>query len=333
MNHIEYHERRSIERYLKKKRGIRFIARALDRSPSTISEEINVGSSNGTYQADKAETKAKLRRKQSKQKCLKVALDAPLKEYVTAKLRDDQSPEGIAGRLKYIDTHIPYANKHAIYAFVSSSHGGPLEHHLYHKRVKKKGGPKRGTKPHSDQTKISIEKRPQPANDRLEFGHFEGDFIESGKGGTGSLLVLVERQTRYPFIIYTEDKTTLTINDLIAGALSTIPVKSITLDNDISFQKHEALSALVKAVVYFTHPYTSSDKGTVENRNGRIREFVPKGCDISTIPISVITKAEQHLRTRFMKCLGFYTPQERWEQALAKACAKIKKTTPVAVRH
>jgi IS30 family transposase len=281
----------------------------------------------GIYQADQAAAQAQKRRRAAKQKCLKVAMNSVLKAYVTTQLTDNQSPEGIAGRIKHIDTHIPYASTNAIYAFIRSSHGGPLEHHLYRKRVKRKGGSKRGTKPAGDATKISIETRPSKANERLEFGHFEGDFIESGKDGSGSLLVLVERQTRYPFIIYTDDKTTLTVNMLIATTLKDVPVKSITLDNDLSFQKHEALSALVGAVVYFTHPYTSSDKGTVENRNGRIREFVPKGCDISTIPKEVIAKAAQHLRTRFMKCLGFRTPQECWDAALLVHGVNVKKST------
>jgi IS30 family transposase len=334
MKHLEYCERRSIERFLMKDMSIRGIAQALNRSPSTICEEKKLGSVRGVYRADKAQNKAELRRKQSKQQCLKVAMDPVLKAYVTEQLKDDQSPEAISGRIREIDIHIPYANKHAIYAFVKSSHGGPLEHHLYRKRVQRKGGPKRGSIKGSDLTKVSIERRPEKANNRTEFGHFEGDFIESGRDGIGSLLVLVERKTRYPFLIYTQDKTTLTINKLIAGCLRDIPVKSITLDNDISFQKHEALSELIEATVYFTHPYTSSDKGTVENRNGRIREFVPKRCDISRVPLSIIKYAEEHLRTRFMKCLGFQSPEEAWGVELLNASyATIKKTTAVAVAN
>jgi len=334
MKHLEYCERRSIERFINKGKGVRYIGRALSRSPGSISEEIRQGSVKGIYRADRAQQKAKLRRKQAKQKCLKVAMNPVLKEYVTKQIKDEQSPEGISGRIREIDTHVPYASHKAIYNFLDSSHGGPLEHHLYRKRVKRKGGRKRGSKPTSDKTKVSLKKRPKKANNRTEFGHFEGDFIESGKDGIGSLLVLVERKTRYPFIIYTEDKTTLTINELIVDCLKDIPVKSITLDNDISFQKHEALSELLEATVYFTHPYTSSDKGTVENRNGRIREFVPKRCDISQIPISVIKRAEKHLRTRFMKCLKFRTPEEAWAGELLKiSCVKMKKTTQVAVRN
>jgi transposase, IS30 family len=330
MNHLEYCERRSIERFLRKEMGVRAIARALNRSPSTISAEIVLGRVRGTYRADRAEKKAVLRRKQSKQQCLKVAMDPVLKAYVTRELEHDQSPEGISGRLKHLDTHIPYASTKAIYNFIDSSHGGPLEHHLYRKRVKQRGGRKRGSTTVSDTTKISIIDRPIHIQNREEFGHFEGDFIESGKDGYGSLLVLVERKTRYPFLIYTEDKTTLTINQLIAGCLKDVPVLSLTLDNDISFQKHEALSLLIEATVYFTRPYTSSDKGTVENRNGRIREFVPKRCDISQVPTEMILHAQHMLRTRYMKCLRYRTPQEMWNEEMEKpSCVTILKKTRV----
>jgi transposase, IS30 family len=333
MNHLEYCERRSIERFLAKALGVRGIARALNRSPSTISDEIRHGSIRGVYRADRAQKKAELRRKQSKQQCLKVAMDPILKAYVTRELTAEQSPEGISGRLREVDTHIPYASTKAIYNFIDSPHGGPLEHHLYRKRVKRHGGRRRGSVSVSDSTKVSITDRPIHIENREEFGHFEGDFIESGKDGIGSLLVLVERKTRYPFLIYTENKSTLTINELIAGCLSGVPVRSLTLDNDLSFQKHEALSALIEATVYFTRPYTSSDKGTVENRNGRIREFVPKGCDISLIPKDMIVCTEQLLRTRYMKCLHFKTPEEVWDLEIKKqTCGTILKKTPMGQR-
>ena len=82
----------------------------------------------------------------------------------------------------------------------------------------------------------------------------KGDFIESGKDGTGSLLVLVERKTRYPFLVYTDNKSTAHINALVATTLRDVPLKSITLDNDLSFQKHIELSALLDAIVFFLSP-------------------------------------------------------------------------------
>jgi IS30 family transposase len=138
MHHIEYCERRSIERFISKGLGIRAIARNLARSPSSISTEIQLGSVGGIYKAKRAQKKAELRRKQSKQKCLKVAMNPVLKSYVISELEGHQSPEGISGRIKEIDTHIPYASTKAIYNFIDSSHGGPLGHHLYRQRVKYK---------------------------------------------------------------------------------------------------------------------------------------------------------------------------------------------------
>lgn len=311
--HIDLAERRAIERALEKGKGVNEIARMRKRSKSTISEEIHNGTKDEVYRAVYAHAQAQKRRKQAKQKCLKVAMDPRLKEYVTNELTKNQSPEATSGRLREHDTHIPYASPKAIYHFVYSGHGGPLEHHLHHKRVKRKGGPKRGHKRTCETTKRMITERPPHIELREEFGHYEGDFIVSGKDGNGALLVLVERKTRRTFIVRVTDRSTEAVNALIGTLLEGVPILSITLDNDISFVKHEELSQLIRADVYFTRPYTSQDKGSVENRNKGIREFVPKGCDISQVPDATIQNAETHLNTRYMKCLNWRTPLEAWE--------------------
>jgi IS30 family transposase len=316
--HIDESERRRIERAVEAKKSIRKIAAMIGRSVSSVSEEISINSVKGVYKADAAQRKATLRRKQSKIQCLKVAMDSTLKEYVTKEIESDQSPEGISGRLKYHKKDIQYASAKAIYAFVHSPHGRKIEKHLYSKAVKKKGGPKRGSGKVSLDGRIMIDKRPKRVEKRKEFGHFEGDFIESGKDGTGSLLVLVERKTRYPFLVYTENKTTAHINALIAHTLLGIPVRSITLDNDLSFQKHKELSELVGTVVFFCNPYHSWEKGTVENRNGRVRRYAPKKTDFSKMPLARFKEIETILRTRYMTCLKFKTPQEAWDIEMTK---------------
>lgn len=328
--HIDLAERRAIERALEKGKGVNEIARMRKRSNSTISEEIRVGTKDGVYRAVYADAQARKRRRGAKQKCLKVAMHPKLKEYVTKEMEHDQTPEAISGRLEEHDTHLPYASPKAIYHFVHSPHGGPLEHHLHRKRVKRKGGPKRGEKRACDTTKHMITERPQHIQEREEFGHFEGDFIVSGKNGSEALLVLVERKTRRVLLARVTNRRAEAVNALIGTTLLRVPIKSITLDNDISFVKHEALSDLVHADVYFTRPYTSQDKGTVENRNKGIREFIPKGADISQVPDETIRTAEKHLNTRYMKCLGWRTPEEVWEKEMEawrtqKACAKVRK--------
>lgn len=301
--------------------GVRAIARALGRSPSVISEELR-RSVHGTYDAKKAEHKAYVKRKYSKVQCMKVVKDDDLQTFVEAKLALDWSPEMIAGRIEKVERHLPKVSAKAVYKFVYSVHGRKLEKHLYRKRVKRKGGPKRGRKVVMD-GRTSIEKRPKSVENRKQFGHFEGDFIESGKDGHGSLLVLVERKTRYPFVVYCEDRSTHVVNTLIEHLLAGIPIESLTLDNDLSFQKHKELSELLGVVVYFCHPYASSEKGTVENRNGRVRNLgIPKRTDLSTVSEETIRAIETKLRNLPMKCLKWQTPQEAWEIEMKKAAER-----------
>ena len=323
--HIEENERRRIECAIEAGKGVREIARLTGRSPGTISEELARNSVRKKYTRTAAEVKAKRRRKQSKLQCMKVAMDTVLKTFVTEEIENDQSPEAIAGRLKYVEKKMPYASMKAIYTFVHSPHGRKIEKHLYSNAVKKRGGPKRGTRKVSVDGRTMIDKRPKKVKNRKEFGHFEGDFIESGKDGQGSLLVLVERKTRYPFLVYTEDKSTAYINRLIAETLKDIPVQSITLDNDISFQKHRELSELIGTTIFFCNPYHSWEKGTVENRNRCVRRYVPKKTNLSVIPFERFAEVEKILRTRYMKCLTFKTPQEAWDCESEKAQSRIEK--------
>jgi transposase, IS30 family len=182
--------------------------------------------------------------------------------------------------------------------------------------------------------RIMIDERPKRVEKRLVFGHFEGDFIESGKDGKGSLLVLVERKTRYPFLVYLEDRTTTYVNQVIERLLRDYPVKSITVDNDISFQKHEELSELIEATVFFCHPQSPHEKGTVENRNKAVRRYVKKRSDLSSFPLEHFKMVEHKLRTRFMTCLKFKTPEEVFTIELQKlkrprVCGTIKRQLTV----
>ena len=130
--------------------------------------------------------------------------------------------------------------------------------------------------------------------------------------------MLVERKTRYPFIKYLDDRTTEHVNRCASELLSGLPVKSLTIDNDISFQKHEALSELLQAAIYFCHPQSPHEKGTIENRNKAVRRYVEKRSDLSKYDIDFFKMVEEKLRNRFMKCLGFKTPMEAFEHELKK---------------
>lgn len=315
--HFCFFERKRIERFLRKKKSLRFIATKLGRSLSAVSDEIRLNSTKGKYNAEKAEAKARLRRQNSKLQCMKVATNKELRDFVIENILDDQSPEGISGRLKEVEKNIQYASTKAIYKFVWSPHGRKIEKHLYSKSVHKKGGPKRDT-PVSIDGRTMIDDRPKKVDSRGEFGHYEGDFIESGKDGIGSLLVLVERKTRYPFLKYLEDRTTKNVNEAVKEMLGNSPIESLTIDNDISFQKHKELSELIEAEIYFCHPQSPHEKGTIENRNKAIRRYVKKRCDLSKLPKEIFPFVEEKLRNKYMKCLSFKTPKESFEKEIAK---------------
>ena len=293
--HLSLYERQRIERYLRAKKSLRFIADKLGRSVSGMSDEVRLNSVRGVYTAKKANCKAYQKRQRAKLQCMKVAMDSQLKRFVIdAMTNDDQSPSGISGRLKHVETGIQYASTKAIYNFVASPGGRQIERHLYSKAVHKKGGPKRDT-PVTIDGRTMIDKRPKKVENRLEFGHYEGDFIESGKDGKGSLLVVVERKTRYPFLKYLEDRTTASVNRTVDELIGENMVKSLTIDNDISFQKHEDLSELIAAAVFFCHPHSPHEKGTVENRNKAIRRYVKKKSDLSAYPKEHFTEVERKL--------------------------------------
>lgn len=316
--HLNLYERQRIERYVQAKKSLRLIAQKLDRSVSSISEEVKENSVHGRYDAKKAEFKAYQKRWRSKTQCMKVNRDSDLKKFVIDSMeKDHQSPEGISGRLRYVEKDLQYASTKAIYKFVKSPNGRQVERYLYSKAVHKKSGKKRGT-PVSIDGRTTIDKRPKKVENRLEFGHYEGDFIESGKDGTGSILVLVERKTRYPFLLFLEDRSAHNVNKLVEEMLHGIPIKSFTIDNDISFQKHEELSELIAATVFFCHPQCPHEKGTIENRNKAIRRYMKKKSDLSTYSKEFILEVERKLRDRFMQCLKYQTPRECFALELLK---------------
>jgi transposase, IS30 family len=251
-------------------------------------------------------------------------MSPPLKKYVIEHI-PKWSPDIIAGRLKYEEKDIPYASGKAIYKFVHSVHGRRIEKHLFQTKHKRKPGGGRKPKVQLD-GRTMIAARPPEVDLRLEFGHYEGDFIEPGRDGSGSMLVLVERKTRYPFAAILASKTCRGVNALAASLIEQYEPESLTLDNDIAFAKHVDLSAALDAPVYFCNPYHSWEKGTIENRNGIIRLDIPKGTDLSTVSQEQLDEILERMRNKPMKVLNYKTPQEVWDIEMEKRrVAKEKK--------
>jgi IS30 family transposase len=315
--HFSYEERVKIETYLGESMGVQKIAGRLHRPKSSISDEINRNSVKGVYVAKKAHEKARQRRRRAKFQQLKVMAHDGLRKFVDEKLKKFWSPEGIAGRLTYVEKGLPALGKDAVYAYIGSSYGGPLEQYLWYRGKKKK--------PHIPRSNLTnrtfIDDRPKSIGLRRFFGDWEADFIVSGKRGSGALLVLVERKSRYVIIVKLLDRKVVTINFVLERLIGAqLHVRSVTIDNDVCFRHHPEMSKILGAPIYFCHPYHSWEKGSVEKMNQMIRRFIPKGTNIAKVSERKIAWVQDILNGRPYKCLGFYTPAE-----IAAEHPKLKK--------
>ena len=239
--------------------------------------------------------------------------DMKLREYIETKLLiDDWSPEQIAGRLAS-EAGLQKVSAPTIYKYIRSPYGRQLEYEL--QLVKLKRTKKHQRKVTSLKDRVFIDKRPQAANTRAQYGHWESDFIVSGKAyGNSSLLVLHERVSRYTLIRKLTARTAQNVEDVLAKAIQQLgPFKSLTLDNDIAFRRHQKLSQLLKAPVYFCQPYHSWEKGGVENVNRLIRRYVPKGCDISRYSHDEVAEIEHRINGKPRKILGYKMARELFE--------------------
>jgi len=157
-----------------------------------------------------------------------------------------------------------------------------------------------------------VNTRPTNANERIRFGHWESDSIVSSCRKLG-INVLVERKTRLTHISLMADKTAKTNHQIIVNRLkkhNSKALRSITYDNGSENTLHEKTNRVLKTKSYFCEPYHSWEKGSVEQVNGLIRRFIPKGTDFKEISIGFINKIEKLLNNRPRKCLNYQTPYE-----------------------
>lgn len=279
----------------------------MGRSPNTISHELDRNRVKGSYDPKKAQHKAYVRRKYAKYQGMKIIGHDALRKEIMARLYDDQSPEAIAGRVGR-NRAIPSISKDAIYRFIASVYGRRIEAYRCRRRRRRGGRRPKGA---ALANRVFIEKRPKKINARKNIGDAEADFIVSGKSGKGILLVVVDRKSR---AVFTERIIYPTIPKVHAAFLAIkvrfSEMKTLTMDNDILFARHEDLACILRVKIFFCHPYHSWEKGTVENANKAIRRDIPKGSDISRYSRRFIEALDQKLNRRPMKCLRYLTPQE-----------------------
>lgn len=314
--HITKVERLEIAILLGKGYSDRDIAKSLGRCRSSVYRERIRGSVHGVYDPARANHKAYVRRKYAKYQAMRIVKDMKLREYIETKLvKAEWSPEQVAGRLAH-EAGLQKVSAPTIYTYIRSPYGRQLEYELdLVKKKRQKSKQKWQRKVTALEDRVFIDQRPDAANDRSQFGHWEADFIVSGKPyGNTSLLVLHERVSRYTLIAKVKARTVREVENVFIEALPLIGnFESLTLDNDIAFQKHAQLSALIQAPIYFCLPYHSWEKGGVENVNRLIRRYVPKGCDIATYTDREIWDIQHTINGLPRKVLGYRTAKEVFE--------------------
>lgn len=284
----------------------------LGMASSAVWYELRKNSRKGKpYDADYAQLRAYTRRKYSRAQGKTIAMDASLQKVVNAYLLDEQSPEHIAQRIKRYRKDLRPISGTAIRRYIRSPYGRKIEAHR--SKIFKKRRHRRKKAVIDGRRMIS--ERPRYINARTHIGDAEGDFIVSGKGGSGIILNVTDRRSRAPFFEKIYPVSIQAVERAIARIKKRFPeLRSLTLDNDILFIHHQRLEKKFKIKVYFCYPGRPYEKGSNENRNKIVRQYIPKGSDISRIPRSRFKVLEEKLQRRIMKCLNYRMPKEIIEQ-------------------
>lgn len=297
-------ERLEIKILLDKRYGINEIARTMHRSNSTISDEVKRGGGKEHYDSHKAHHNAYVKRWRANKDWKKIEKNRDLKKYIIQRLKKHWNPREIAGRMRE-EKQPFYASKTAIYEWLRTSRGDRYCDVLYSGRhyVKKH---KKRIKRVLILERVGIEKRPHGATNRTRYGHWELDAVVSGRSGVGGIEVASERKSKYVdaaiFSSYTLEEMVPIHRKLIANKKAL----TVTYDNGIENRGHQQLGI----PTYFCNPYSSWEKGGVENANKMLRRYFPKGTDFSKVTMQELQKALDLINGKPRASLGFRTATE-----------------------
>lgn len=301
-------ERSEIATLRNKNYSMRAIARALERSPNTISLELKNNSVDGSYSAKKAKQKSRLSRKSRRSHWRKIEQHPELLKFITSRLAPphDWSPKAISGYLKTQQSELPYVSTRGIYEWLYSSYGQPYCQYLCSKRYRPKKHTKK-TERVMIPDRISISERPQSVEDRVEIGNWEHDSIVSSKrsGSKAALAVAQERVTKIVRVKLVPNLKPAPYAQAIIRLLIGFLVRTMTTDNGIENKQHKLITAALEAIVYFTDPYSSWQKGGVENANKMIRRYFPKGTNFSNVTQAQVDEAVRRINNKPRASLGF----------------------------
>ncbi|WP_233874526.1 IS30 family transposase [Paraburkholderia adhaesiva] len=316
-------EREDISRGISAGLSIRAIARDLSRAPSTISREIARNGGTGHYRALEAEeraSKAALRPKH----CL-LEQNRRLRYAVERKLCREWSPEQVSGWLKnrYADDESMRVSHETIYRSLFVQARGVLKKELqYHLRTQRKMRHSRFSSTKGARNKIadavSIHERPPEAADRAVPGHWEGDLV-SGANNT-HVATLVERRSRFTILVKVKGKDTVSVVAGLKREVKRLPRhlrKSLTWDRGMELANHKDFTIATDVKVYFCDPRSPWQRGTNENTNRLLRQYLPHGTQLDQYSQAELNKIAARLNERPRKTLGFMSPADKLREAVA----------------
>jgi len=321
---LTFAEREEISRGLSCGGSLRSIARRLGRAPSTVSREVARHGGRLGYRANHAEYEASL--SALRPKLCRLALNGKLRKLVAGKLALEWSPEQISGWLKarYPDDSSMQVSHETIYKSLFVQARGVLKkelikhlrtrRHMRHSHKKGVAEELRGKIPGT----ISIRERPAEAEDRAIPGHWEGDLLCGSK--KSQIITLVERHSRFTSLIRAPDNTTASVVSALTRHVRRLPKslrRSLTWDRGKELSKHASFSVDTDVKVYFCDPHSPWQRGTNENTNGLLRQYFPRGTDLSGYTQSQLDKVALRLNQRPRKTLGFQTPADKLHACVA----------------
>ena len=317
-------EREEISRGVVAERSIRSIAASLDRSPSTISREIHRNGGRRCYRASKADQAAWDRA--CRPKTCKLVANRALARIVAKQLQLEWSPEQIAGWLKrtYPDDESYQVSHETIYRSLFIQARGALKKELLQhlRRTRAMRRSRHHTQKTDDHGRItdtvSIRERPASIEDRAVPGHWEGDLV-SGSGNS-HIATLVERHSRYVMLAKINSKHTETVINALIKQAHKLPrelYKSLTWDRGKEMAGHKRFTLATDIKVYFCDPHSPWQRGSNENTNGLLRQYFPKGTDLSIHSQAKLNAVAKRLNERPRKTLNYETPAERFSQCVA----------------
>jgi IS30 family transposase len=325
--HLTIEERETIQTMWWERKSVRSIAKALGRSPSSVSREMrrNFPKEHKVYTPRLAHARALSKRK-SRGRSDRLKNDI-IRNYVISHLKLRWSPEQIAGRMKKdgVGNISPEAIYQYIYAHVYRNGWGLLRPGYEDLRSCLRRRKKRRTRKGSRRCQrifktkgISIEERPLIVTEKKRIGDWEGDSVES-KDHKPGVNTLLERKTGFFLVTKVRDKTSSATTNAIVSRMRKLPehIKcTLTIDNGVENSDWQNLERKTGLKTFFAHPYSSHERGANENTNGLLRDYYPKKTDFSKIPDEEISKVEYDLNTRPRKRLHWSTPLEEMSVAL-----------------